>query len=291
MVNACAVRVLGFTLVELLVVIAIIALLVSMLLPALSKAKDQARIVICASNQHQIITGVIAYGVENDGELPPTTQGMKYPDPQTTYWEDPRLLSHRGDSSVYSPGEQLHGGRVSIYLGDYLPQADIFLCPGANKDASTFRGENGESFQEMYETAEGVAGYPFARLWVNYNLLWNYWGFSHGGYIPNGNDERNLLTADVAWYSSSQNPYNPLMEWQLSHYVKGATLSESTNNDSRWIVSFSGGEASDGRPLDAPDVRYNAGYTDGHVEQTNLAQWDPMFQWKPSIYSYLPRDR
>lgn len=99
----------GFTLVELLVVVAIIALLVSILLPTLGRAKEQARIVSCMSNLRSLGLGFAFYSNENNdwypagsgwGGDPPTWDRTLQP-----YYDNYGLLlcvSDKTDRSAYT---------------------------------------------------------------------------------------------------------------------------------------------------------------------------------------------
>ena len=65
----------GFTLVELLVVIGIVTLLISILLPALTKAREYSQMASCASNLHQVGLAVNMYANEQKGSFPPLWTG------------------------------------------------------------------------------------------------------------------------------------------------------------------------------------------------------------------------
>jgi prepilin-type N-terminal cleavage/methylation domain-containing protein/prepilin-type processing-associated H-X9-DG protein len=114
----------GFTLVELLVVIAIIALLISILLPALGKARAQARAVMCQSNLRQIAQWGIMYANDNHGVLP-THDDQN--DGTTYWWYDPT------DPTATSTG-RVGGFWYTKAVGKdlhYKLPLSVFKCPEA----------------------------------------------------------------------------------------------------------------------------------------------------------------
>lgn len=69
----------GFTLIELLVVISIISLLIAITLPALSNARQQARITVCLSQMRSISQGIAVYTVDSNSFYPDGPRGRRMP--------------------------------------------------------------------------------------------------------------------------------------------------------------------------------------------------------------------
>ncbi|MGD0597633.1 MAG: type II secretion system protein [Sedimentisphaerales bacterium] len=93
----------GFTLVELLVVIAIIALLMAVLLPALTKARRATKRVVCMSNMRQLITAWMAYAENNDGKI--VNGGQYPPPPNDTPPTNPRVTEPYWCSGTHSTAD------------------------------------------------------------------------------------------------------------------------------------------------------------------------------------------
>ena len=83
---------LGFTLIELMVVISIIGILASLLLPALSKAKERAKSTACASHVRQLSMALIMYAGDHGDECPPRQMTSNWTLALYPYYQDVALL-------------------------------------------------------------------------------------------------------------------------------------------------------------------------------------------------------
>ena len=162
----------GFTLVELLVVIGIIAVLVGILLPSLSKARQAAARTKCLSNIRQLATGMVMYTQENKGSFPFLAGGGSRPE-DWIYWNT------RVDPSDNQP-ESTHVAEHGI--GPYLSMQTnpkVMLCPSDNVNDHT-RGRGATPYPYSYAMnnlyTSSYAWYqanpPIPGLWGNLSPVW-----------------------------------------------------------------------------------------------------------------------
>lgn len=240
----------GFTLIELLVVISIIALLLSILMPALGKVKESAKMVICSSNQKQLLLGVNAYAASNNGKYPPAI---------TPSW--PSYINYHSAEAGFEDLNNAWG----IYLLDYLPDVGVYLCPVAPSPAKP------DIHQKRYVNYRDRSLIPSDQnggMHGSYNMLWGGYDFGIGaasgkqfvGPTKMSNKGSKLMACDMmsTWLDDS---------WFLSHKGKesagqGPAEDPYFGNDMSMIWWLQGM----GFGYIPSKLRMNGGYIDGHVE-------------------------
>jgi prepilin-type N-terminal cleavage/methylation domain-containing protein len=130
----------GFTLIELLVVISIIAVLMSIMMPALAKVRENAKRTICLSNCRQWNIAASGYAAANDDYYPArigniADRDYDYSWPQQYY-------------KVKSGGSVVYCDLISSFLKPYLSSPEAFFCPSVPKKAPR-HSVNGQSILGM----------------------------------------------------------------------------------------------------------------------------------------------
>ena len=166
----------GFTLVELLVVIGIIALLIAILLPALSSAREQANRVKCAANLRSIGQAMRLYAHENRGQYPRTRYVLT---------DAPKYFNTNGIGPPFgtgwpespSPNDVTAAYFLLVHYGYLL--VDVFVCPSTNheKDPLLREGDSpikrGASLRSNFVQTDPLGksfSYAFANPYPGPNL-------------------------------------------------------------------------------------------------------------------------
>jgi len=245
----------GFTLIELLVVISIIALLIAILLPALSSARKQAQFTQCLINTRQFGTTTSAYLVDNKNRMPRGAEGADY-------------------GAVYGAGSRgVPFIRMADYLGlekvypdfsgnlrnAYYNSSEIFRCPSREYDATKlldysvnslhfkrfaagngyveagwFSGYTAETAEMQWpdryisEMGKTILYAESNRPYFNYNADSQFW---HPSHLPWNSGTLNTSEGSMRMKSSQDPTHNGRMSFTAfdgsSHFI-------DLKNDSDW---------------------------------------------------------
>jgi prepilin-type N-terminal cleavage/methylation domain-containing protein/prepilin-type processing-associated H-X9-DG protein len=252
----------AFTLIELLVVIAIIALLMSILIPALSAAKKQAEGAVCLSNERGLITAYLAYAHDNDDQLvcgntfPPASSGWSNnpAPPDERPWALPPIApGGRYPNGPYYMGannlnvteeSRFHGLREGA-LYPYCKDVKLYHCPADYRYRKGTVGGSGPGYRmwRSYEIQGGLnaeeadpslSGFALKRLSqikhqaTTYVFVEGYYdGIAPGGGEGNPyNGGSWLLDQD----HNGQSWWNVVSIWHVNSY----NLSFADGHSSKW---------------------------------------------------------
>lgn len=257
----------AFTLIELLVVLFILALLGSILVPALRKAKRSAMSIVSRVNQRQTVTGTLCYGADENGRFPESVAtlgtGTRWS------WREPTVLTgfQKRSPTIYRS--------VSQYLRPYLESAPTLFCP-SSPTKYDYMNEAWLAGDAWDNPDPGTALED--SLFGNYCLYWNYIGYLEDKGVPfigprsssGRNGESKLLISDYFGYGHWRNEltYGSRQAWGSCEKLPSAGITVGTSVACDFWSCYSFDQQI---PLEAINTKLSAGYVDGHVESYNPA--------------------
>jgi prepilin-type N-terminal cleavage/methylation domain-containing protein/prepilin-type processing-associated H-X9-DG protein len=260
----------GFTLIELLVVIAIIALLASLLLPSLTRAKEIALSVKCKSNLKQMSLGLQMYVQDNTGEYPRAGSGLD------------------SDSWIQQVAKQI-GMAQRLLMREEPPLRGVFQCPAhkALKGTNDFLG----SKQILYTPSYGYnfSGYtdgsrkrPDTQPTGLGGLYFMAYSDNQPTFIPTRESNIQISSAMIA-LGDGFHRHSDTSSFPGGGILKFEGLFES-NGIGRGRYMYNSGFLPFSRvSLELAERRHrtrlNMAFCDGHVEEGKVRKW--FFSEKP----------
>ncbi len=238
----------GFTLIELLVVIAIIAILASMLLPALTRAKEKAKSAQCVNNIKQMVYASKMYAMDNLSKFP---------------W------------TFTLEGNQLNRTNWYVYLLPYQQTRQILLCPVRPKRVKI--GTSGTFPYTIDGEVEYASDGTYGNYAANFRLggcwwpsTWQVKGIKEETVR---NPARTIHIVDGG--TAEKNTADPkLCVTPTTQAKPGCWIVHDVANDSPCVGCVSAPDDPNwGGPLPRHSNRSNNAFTDGHVEPMRSAQW------------------
>lgn len=233
-------------------VLSIIAMLLSILLPVLGRARKAARRLLNTNNQKQVVNGVNLFSLDNDGWFPDSVAINSHFSSGNWNWHDPRKM-------VASYSFSANGHRsVSGNLKSYVDAEKLMFCP-----SSPGKHKYWELMWEMGDDYDcpTIAG-PDDQFFGTYCLYWNYTGkvdesstgkFSGPRRNTGGRNESKMLISDYLGYGHWN--FEGVDVFGSCEKFKGASPTRETD-----YLSSSWSQKSN-----MPDIKLSAGFTDGSV--------------------------
>jgi prepilin-type N-terminal cleavage/methylation domain-containing protein/prepilin-type processing-associated H-X9-DG protein len=272
----------AFTLIELLVVISIIAVLISVLLPALVMAREAANVAMCGANLREITNTGVNYSQDND----PTGSGSY---PTQPWWVDAQEYSFNYMS------EFVYGGSQTAVDNPHFPNSDVFKIPTERRPFNKYiaPGQTGKSpVKQFVDPSDktcatplvGSGGVPplieerYGSWEVNGNSYAINWYWENGNFGPSGahynplyndkntpkyecnmNDEGSAMLSKKVGGAAAE--FIIFMEGMMNAYMYDARPPGSTVQSELQML-----QVGYHRKLSV----YNIGFYDGHAEYRYL---------------------